>query len=614
MEATSSSIKINTCTREQADSLLMIQNNILQKLASGAEHEDVLNALCKAAETLISNAVASVMVFDPTHSFLEVIAAPSIPQQAIDQLNGLVPSPQAGSCGTAVYSDKPQYVCNIEIDQRWRYLQQFALDFNIRACWSNPIRINGQRPVGSFALSSFEERQPSEFYKRLLETCAYIAGIVIKRQQEESQLWKLAHYDPLTNLPNRSFFYDHLAYAILIAKRTQKKLALLFLDLDKFKDINDSQGHEAGDQVLKYVAEKIQSCLRKSDIFARLGGDEFVILIENIDDIQRIDNICAKISQSFKPDFTLSHINYPLSVSIGISIYPDNGDCAQNLLRNADVAMYEAKKQGPGHFYYYQDKLTQNVTDRLQLISDIRQGLKQNEFVVHYQPQYGHKSAGLVGAEALVRWQHPARGLLSPAEFIPVAEQSGLINDLGIYVLKTACKQCNSWWKQGLLQFSLAINLSVNQLRPGFAEQLYQIVSEINFPVNRLEMEVTESLIMKYDDLSELRAMKALGISISMDDFGTGHSSLAQLKHLPIAKLKIDRSFVKDIPEDPNDMIIAKTIISMGHSLGLKIVAEGVETEIQRDFLTAEGCDFLQGYLLSRPLPAEQFERLLSNQ
>jgi len=611
---TSSTIKINTCTREQADSLLRIQNNILQQLAAGAEHEDVLNALCKAAETLIPNAVASVMIFDPSHSFLEVIAAPSIPQQAIDRLNGLVPSPQAGSCGTAVYSDKPQYVCNTEMDQRWRSLQSFVSDFNIRACWSNPIRINGKRPVGSFALSSFEERQPSEFYKRLLETCAYIAGIVIKRQQEESQLWKLAHYDPLTNLPNRSFFNDHLAYALLIAKRTQKQLALLFLDLDKFKDINDSQGHEAGDRVLKYVAEKIQSCLRKSDIFARLGGDEFVILIENIDDIQRIDNICSKISQSFKPDFTFNHINYPLSVSIGISIYPDNGDCAQVLLRNADVAMYEAKKQGPGHFYYYQDQLTQNVTDRLQLISDIRQGLKLNEFIVYYQPQYCHKGADLIGAEALVRWQHPTKGLMSPAEFIPVAEQSGLINDLGIYVLTAACKQCNSWWQQGLQQFSLAINLSVNQLRPGFAAQLHQIIAEIDFPVNRLEMEVTESLIMKYDDLSELRAMEALGISISMDDFGTGHSSLAQLKHLPISKLKIDRSFVKDIPGDSNDMVIAKTIISMGHSLGLKIVAEGVETESQRDFLATEGCDILQGYLLSRPLPADQFKPLLKEQ
>ncbi len=600
-------------SREQNNALLKMQRDIMEQLALGTDHEIVLNALCKTAESLASDAVASIMVFDKSRSFLEVIAAPSIPVEAVEMLNGLVPGPQAGSCGTSVYCNEPQYVFNTCTDKRWSGLQQFAVDFNIGACWSNPIRINEQSPIGSFALSSFEPGQPSEFVKRLLETCAYIAGIIIKRQREEAQLWKLAHYDTLTGLPNRSLFNNHLEHSIQVAKRTRQKLALLFLDLDKFKDINDTQGHEAGDTVLQYIAHSIQSCLRQGDTIARLGGDEFVILIENSADPGLISNICEKISRSFSSKFTINHIDYPLSVSIGISIYPDNGETAQILLRNADAAMYEAKKHGSGRCHFYQDTLTQTVTDRLQLTADIRQALIQQEFIVYYQPQYCCQSGKIIGAEALARWQHRDKGLIPPAEFIPAAEQSDLINELGMYILGVACRQCKAWWERGLPQFSLAVNLSANQLRPGIAAQLQYLLTNINFPLQRLELEVTESMIMKYDDLTELRALEELGIGIAMDDFGTGHSSLAQLKHLPIDKLKIDRSFVEDLADDPNDRVIATTIINMGHSLGLKVVAEGVETEAQKQFLAEKGCDFLQGYLMSPPLPAEQFERLMLN-
>ncbi|WP_305909634.1 EAL domain-containing protein [Methylomarinum sp. Ch1-1] len=598
-------------SREQSNALLKIQRDIMERLTLGADHQSILDALCKTAEDMSAGAVASVMVFDESRSFLKVLAAPSMPADAISALNGLIPGPQAGSCGTAVYCNEPQYVCNTSDDPRWSKLRQFAFDFNICACWSNPVRINEQEPIGSFALSNFEPGQPSEFLRRLLETCAYIAGIVIKRQREESQLWKLAHYDPLTDLPNRSFFNNHLEYAIQIARRTRQKLALLFLDLDKFKDINDTQGHEAGDRVLQYIAQSIESCLRKGDTFARLGGDEFVVLIENLNDTELVTHICEKINNSFKSKFTLNDIDYPLSVSIGVSIFPDNGETAQILLRNADTAMYAAKKQGLGRYQFYQEALTQTVTDRLQLTAEIRQALVQQDFVIHYQPQYCHDNDKIVGAEALVRWRHADKGMIPPAEFIPVAEQSDLINELGIYVLKTACQQCLAWWKRGLPRFSLAVNLSVNQLRPGVAAEFQALLMEIGFPLANLELEVTESLIMKYEDLSELKALQALGIAIAMDDFGIGHSSLAQLKHLPISKLKIDRSFIKDIPAADNDMLIASTIISMGHSMGLKIVAEGVETAAQKSFLAEKGCDLLQGYLLSKPLPAEEFERLL---
>lgn len=603
-----------TISRERNNSVLSIQHDIMQQLASGNEHHSILNSLCKIAEEMAENTIASIMVFEENQGFMKVIAAPSIPPSAIEQLNGLVPGPHAGSYGASVFFNESQYVFDTRTDNRWHDLKKFARDFNIGASWSSPIRINDQAPIGSFALSSADSRRPCEFIKRLIETSAYVAGIVIKRQQEQAQLWKLAHYDPLTNLPNRNFFHFHLEHTVQTAHRKQQKMALLFLDIDNFKDINDTQGHIEGDQVIKYIAFCIQSSLRKGDIIARIGGDEFVVLIEDLENPHLINSICAKISRSFKPAITINQIDYPLSISIGISIFPDHGDTAQMLLRNADTAMYEAKKAGFGRFLLYQDRLTRSVTDRLQMTADIKLALEQHDFIVFYQPQYSCTYPVIQGVEALVRWQHPAKGLLYPGQFIPVAEQSGLINELGMYVLLTACQQCQVWWKMGLPKFSLAVNLSAKQLRPGFAQKLQAVLQDIDFPASQLELEVTESFIMKFGDLNELNTLKELGITISMDDFGTGHSSLAQLKRLPISKLKIDRSFVEELPGNSNDKVIAATIINMGHSMGLEVIAEGVETDAQKAFLAEHQCDLLQGYLLGKPVPAKQFERWIMDQ
>ncbi len=599
-------------SREQNASLLQIQHEVMEQLALGTDHQSILDALCKTAEGIAKNSVASVMMFDESRTFLRVIAAPSMPEEAVEQLNGLMPGEEGGSCGAAVYCNQPQYVCNTSTDKRWAAFKDFVEAFSIGACWSNPIRINELTPVGSFALSSFETRQPTEFHKRLLETCAHIASIVLKRQKEEDQLWKMAHYDALTNLPNRSFFNTHLDYAIQIAKRTSQKFALLFLDLDKFKDINDTQGHEAGDKVLKYVSESIQACLRKEDIFARIGGDEFVILIENFEDVELVEQVCEKIAGSFNSKVTIQGIDYPLSTSIGVSIYPDDGDTAQMMLRNADTAMYEAKRLGAGGYYFYEQSLTEMVRERIHLTAEIRHALNQQQFQVYFQPQFNSLGGHLAGVEALIRWPHPEKGMIPPLLFIPIAEQSDLIKEVGMYVLNNACKQCMRWWGDGKPTFQLAVNLSVNQLYRGFASQIKEELNDIGFPLNQLELEITESLIMNYDDLDELHKLEELGIGIAMDDFGTGHSSLAQLKRLPISKLKIDRSFVKDLQQDPNDRVIASTIINMGHSLGLKVIAEGVETEQQKAFLVNEGCDQLQGYLLGHPMPADVFEVFLN--
>jgi len=601
----------NELSVEQSSALLEIQRKVMEKVALGHDPQLTLDALCHSVEAMVDNAVASVMKFDKSTMFLEVISAPSLPGEAKSCLDGLIPDRYAGSCGTAVYSNEAQYVYDTRVDDRWQHFQQFVTDFNVGACWSVPIRTSDDAAIGSFALSSFEQRKPSLFYRNLLETAAHIAGIILKRQQEEKILWDMAHYDSLTGLPNRSFFQLRLEHAIEKANRNNTKVALLFLDLDKFKDINDSEGHDCGDKVLKYAADQMIHCLRKNDTLARIGGDEFIILIEDVEDITIVQKICDKVKKALAQEQSPSFIKRLLTTSIGISLYPDDANTSSLLLRNADTAMYEAKKQGVGQYCFYKQMLTEEVTARLSTADALESALIREEFVVYYQPQYCCKSGDIKGAEALVRWQHPEKGVLPPSDFITIAEETGLISGIGEQVFKIACRQCVEWWNNGLPQFVLAINLSVSELKNGYSEKLLDILKQIKFPIELLELEITESMIMDASNRDELKKLHKFGFKIAMDDFGTGHSSLAQLKHLPISKLKIDRSFVKDIPDDENDMIVAQTIITMGHSLGLKVVAEGVETKEQKDFFIEKGSDFLQGFLLSKPLPSQKMEEFL---
>ncbi|NOQ63442.1 MAG: EAL domain-containing protein [Methyloprofundus sp.] len=597
-------------TTEQAEKLLRLQREILEQVALGVDYRTILNALCYAAEQLVSDSLASIMIYDESHSFLTVLAAPSIPSEAIEALNGLIPSENAGSCGTAVHSNEPQYVTDTRTDCRWCDLQGFVENFSIGACWSCPIKIEKDTAMGSFALSSFEKRTPSAFYKQLLETSAHIIGIILKREQEEQSLWQLAHRDVLTGLENRSSFNKTLARALDFAYTQNTQLAVLVLDLDGFKDVNDTQGHDVGDKVLQWVAEQVQQVLGETDSFARLGGDEFVILIEELVKPFVVDQLIEEILMLFKQKIKVASHQFSLSTSIGVSFFPDDGQTAEKLLRNADTAMYAAKKSGRNCAKIYHEDLTNLVEHRVNLVAEMRAALVNQDFIVHYQPQFCTKSQKLLGVEALVRWQHFDKGLISPQTFISIAEQSGLIKEIGLWVFITACQQCKKWWDEGVADFSLAINLSVKQLDSESIQQMQEVLMGMNFPLHNLELEVTESLVMHSESLHELKKLEAMGIRISMDDFGTGYSSLAQLKHLPISKLKIDRSFIKDLTENESDRILIKTIIALGHSLGLKIVAEGVETIEQQDFLAAQGCDLIQGYLRSRPVPPEQLAEL----
>ncbi|MFA5082134.1 MAG: EAL domain-containing protein [Hydrogenophilaceae bacterium] len=434
-------------------------------------------------------------------------------------------------------------------------------------------------------------------------------------KQSEERLEHLAHYDPLTELPNRLLVQSRLEHALELAGRSHHIVAVLFIDLDRFKNINDSLGHPVGDAVLQTIAKRMASRLREGDTLGRLGGDEFLVVLETIRHPEDAAEVASTLIQLLEDPLILpnGHEVY-ISASIGISLYPGDAQTVTELIQHADAAMYQAKDQGRGIYRYYTSALTSEVNSRLELDSRMRRALVQGEFIVHYQPQIDIATGALIGCEALVRWQDPERGLISPAKFIPLAEETGLIMPLGEWVLRTACAQAKAWTDVGLPPLIMSVNLSGRQLlQSQIVQKVADILNETGLPASQLKLELTESTIMGRGEeavilLGELRA---LGLRLAIDDFGTGYSSLAYLKRFPIDELKIDQSFVRDIPHDSNDMEIAATIIAMARNLKLDVLAEGVETQEQLAFLTQQGCHAYQGYLYSRPVPAEEFSRLV---
>ena len=450
---------------------------------------------------------------------------------------------------------------------------------------------------------------------RLINYVAVFSDIS-RLKQSEARLEQLAHYDPLTGLPNRLLFQSRLAHALNIARRRASRLALLYLDLDRFKNVNDSLGHPAGDELLVAIARRLGQRMREEDTLARLGGDEFIILLERIDAPETAALVARQILDLLAEPFQLSdgHEVF-VSASIGISLFPEDGGDVTELVRNADTAMYQIKDNGRDGYRFYTESLPHAASARLELETRLRRALERQEFELHYQPQVAVADGRVLGVEALLRWRHPERGLIRPDHFIPLAEESGLIVPIGDWVLERACAQARAWLDQGLPPLTIAVNLSMRQLRQrGLAGRVGEILAETGLEARWLELEITESMMMNRADpaLETLRELKALGVGLAMDDFGTGYSSLAHLKHFAIDRLKIDRGFVRDLPADRGDLEIAATIIAMARNLGLEVLAEGVETHEQLAFLSERGCDAYQGYLFSRPLDADAIPALLT--
>jgi diguanylate cyclase (GGDEF)-like protein/PAS domain S-box-containing protein len=428
------------------------------------------------------------------------------------------------------------------------------------------------------------------------------------------RIHRLAHYDATTELPNRVLLQDRLLHAINNAARVNGRLALLFLDLDGFKLINDTYGHAAGDEVLRLVGVRLMSRLRKADVVARIGGDEFAVVLGSISQESDVQMICDQLLQVITEPYELDGQENRITTSIGIAIFPDDGTDVQTLLKHADSAMYQAKESGKNRYAFYEQGMNQRAEERLQLTRQLRRALDRDEFGLCYQPLYDLPTGRVVGVEALLRWRDDRGVQVPPMRFIPVAEDCGLIVSLGAWVLRTACRQASQWREQGLDFGRLAVNISGRQFQDeGLVRVVTQALAETGLPARCLELEITESWVMEgpFRAEQQMRQLSAMGVSLVIDDFGVANSSMAYLKRFPVDKLKIDRSFIRDIPTDHNDTAIVSAIVAMGHSLDLRVVAEGVETAEQSTFLRSIGCDEVQGYLFGRPVPHDEMNVLL---
>ncbi len=434
----------------------------------------------------------------------------------------------------------------------------------------------------------------------------------IERKKIEKGLQYLAQYDSLTGLANRTLFRDRLNRAMIRADRNKKIAALIFIDLDRFKNINDSMGHDVGDQLLIEIANRLRECTREGDTIARLGGDEFTIILEDISQISDASLVANKILDSMLQPVIINGLEIFVTPSMGITLYPLDDSSAKDLLRNADAAMYKAKEDGRNCYRFYTSDMNKDLEERIVLENYLRHAIENKEFQLHYQPKFNIQTLELIGAEALLRWDCPKQGMVSPAVFIPIAEETGLIHSITEWVVNEACMQNSKWQLKGYKPIRMAINLSPKQFkRPDIARTIFNKIVFADLSPKYIELEITESALMEDVNKSNeiLKELKKWGIEISIDDFGTGYSSLSYLKKFPIDTLKIDRSFVRDILDDKDDAAIVSAIIAMANSLRLNVIAEGVETGEQLNFLAAEGCNEVQGYFLGKPIPAHEFEQ-----
>ncbi|WP_245494802.1 EAL domain-containing protein [Mesorhizobium sp. M4B.F.Ca.ET.017.02.2.1] len=601
--------------RKQADVLREGQAHILEMIAMSALLEDVLDRLMRLVESQLTGIFGSVLLLDKDGSHLRHGGAPSLAKEYTAAIDGIAIGPKVGSCGTAVYRREPVIVADIMQDPLWEEYRQVVAPFGYRSCWSTPILSHQGAVLGVFAMYSMTVREPTEAETRLIDFTTRIAGIAIERKLAEDQIHFMANHDVLTGLPNRALLEDRLSQALLYAQRYDRWVTVVFIDLDNFKLVNDTLGHNAGDVLLKTVANRMVDCVRPTDTVVRLGGDEFVIvLFDQPTNVDLISETLQKIRAAIAEPVHLGRHRLRATASIGIANYPKDGTSPDQLLANADAAMYRAKEFGRDNFQFYAPEFNTRAHEKFLLQEELRNALARSEFILLYQPQVDLRSGEVFAVEALLRWKHPTRGMVAPDTFIPTAEETGLIVPIGDWVLHEACRQNKAWQDAGLPPLTVCVNVSARQFRePNLIGRVVNALTDSGLEARYLELEVTESLIMQDVELAvaTMGALQSLGVQISIDDFGTGYSSLSALKTFPVARLKIDKSFIKDLAADENDQAVASAVISLGQNLHLRVIAEGVETDDQVAFLRKNNCDEMQGYHFSKPVSAQGIEKLL---
>ena len=611
-------ISRDVTARKQAELLREEQAHVVEMMAMNAPLPEVLDRLVRLIESQLVGVFGSIQLLDETGEHLRHGAAPSLPESYAKAIDGVAIGPMVGSCGTAAYRKEPVVVADISRDPLWRDFKDVAAKYGFRSCWSTPILSHECDVLGTFAMYSRQVREPGSVEKQLTEMATRLAAIAIERKRSEDQISFLAHHDTLTGLPNRSLLKDRLNQAVLHTQRHNPWVSVVFIDLDNFKTVNDSLGHTAGDMLLKVVADRMVDCVRSTDTVVRLGGDEFVILL--VDQLANTDVLSAtlnKIRAAIARPVPVEGRIFHITCSMGVATFPHDGTDAETLLMNADAAMYKAKEAGRDSFQFYTAHMNIKVHERLALQEAMRNGINRSEFCLLYQPQIDLQTGRIFAVEALTRWNHPTLEEVSPAQFIPLAEETGLIVSLGDWVLNEACRQNKAWQDAGLPPIGVSVNVSARQFHEmNWIHRVRRALSDSGMEAKYLELELTETLLMRNVDQvgATMKELQALGVHFAIDDFGTGYSSLGSLKNLPLARLKIDQSFVRNLAYDEKDRGIAAAVISLGHRLKMRVIAEGVETEEQLSFLRESRCDELQGYHFSKPVRPEAVEEMLVRQ
>jgi diguanylate cyclase (GGDEF)-like protein/PAS domain S-box-containing protein len=592
------------------------QNRVLEMIAASTPLEEVLDSLVRLMESQIPGSACAALLRDEDAHYLKVGAAPNLPESYGKAVHGARIGPEAGPSGRAVHLRAPVYETGFAADgSRHEWLYAAGMD-QCGACWSLPVLSHDGTALGALTVFVREPHEPTSVEVQTLAMSTRIAGIAIERSQAEERIRYMANHDALTGLPNRTLLADRLGQVLIHAQRSQHGVTVVFIDLDNFKLINDSLGHRAGDDLLTTVARRMVQCVHRTDTVVRLGGDEFVIVLfdETRDEIG-VHATIERLRGAILAPIELGGQKLQITCSMGLASYPADGANAETLLMNADAAMYRAKELGRNNYQMFTPEMNNRVHERLRMQEQLRQALANDEFRVVYQPQVDSRTGAIFGVEALLRWDHPTDGTISPATFIPVAEETGLIGPIGNWVLRTACEQNKAWQDAGLPAVTVSVNVSARQfLDKEWVDCVALALSESGLEPKYLELELTESLIMQDLDgaIATMRQFQEMGVSLSIDDFGTGYSSLSALKHFPIARLKIDKSFVRELPYGEDDRAIAMAVISLGRKLNLKVIAEGVETQQQLDFLRENDCHEIQGYHFSRPVSARDVAHMLT--
>lgn len=603
---------VDITDKKRAENFDKRTSNILEMIAKGRSAAKIYDEIALLYESRHPGMRCSMLELDGDK--LLHGGAPSLPKSYCEAVDGLINGPNVGSCGTSTYTGKRVIVENIETDPKWAELKAVALPHGMRCCWSEPIKASSGKVLGAFGMYYDYPAVPNDDESNDLLSAARLAAIVMERENNQKRIRELAYTDALTGLSSRDYFYQSLDERMRTSQRNHQRFSLLYIDLDNFKGVNDSLGHDAGDLLLKESAERLREACRESDFIGRLGGDEFCIIIQDIADNLYSVKVAERCLQLMSQPLELESRVLTPSCSIGIAHYPNDGEDLQALVKAADTALYEAKKLGKNRFAFYETELTDKADQRFRMEQLLKDAVNRQQLSLAFQPQIDLETGAVVGVEALCRWFDPTLGHVPPCEFIEIAEQIGIIKPLTEWVVEKACTEIAAWKRKGIQFGTVAVNISPVYFEDkGLLELLEKVLNIGDITASDLELEVTESVVQTNpDNLSVFDRIKAQGISLAIDDFGSGYSSFSSLKHMNVDVLKIDRHFISEIETDEKVRLLVRSMIEMGHNLGYKIIAEGIETSEQLQLLKQLKCDIGQGYLFSKPASADVISGFLA--